>query len=142
MNSEGLALQALLARLASTKGLSPHSAVGYRCLLLLSRVGARALGTHRSGTSERVATAGAADVDHASGRQLRGHLRSELLISSALFTRTSLTLEAHLHVRCQSPASSALPGSARAGGRSQAARSSTCRLRRRQSCSCARSRCC
>jgi len=66
MHSESLALQALLAGLAATNRFSPHGAVGCRCLLLLSRVGTRALGTHWPGTSERVATARAADVDHAS----------------------------------------------------------------------------
>jgi hypothetical protein len=52
MHLERLALQTLLARLAATNGLSPHSPVGCRCLLLLSRVGSRALGTHRPGTGQ------------------------------------------------------------------------------------------
>lgn len=84
MHSDRLALQALLARLAATHRLSPHGAVGCGCLLLLNRVGARALGTHRSGTGEGAATARATDVDHASGSQLGGYLRSELLIPRQL----------------------------------------------------------
>jgi hypothetical protein len=67
VHSESLALQALLAGLATTHGLSPHGAVSCRCLLLLSRVGSRALGTHRSRAGEGVATTCAADIDHASG---------------------------------------------------------------------------
>lgn len=78
VDSERFTLQALLAGLAATHRLSPHGAVGCCCLLLLGRVGARALGTHRSGASEGVATARAADVDHASGSQLGGYLRSKL----------------------------------------------------------------
>ena len=87
MHSESLALQALLARLAATHRLSPHSAVSSRCLLLLSRVGGRALGTHRPGTSD--ATACAADIDHTGGSQLGSYLWSELLMSSQLCSHVS-----------------------------------------------------
>jgi hypothetical protein len=75
----GIALQALLTRLASSHWLSSHCAVGCCCLLLLNRNGSRALGTHWSRASERVATARAADVDHAGRSQLGRDLWGDLL---------------------------------------------------------------
>jgi hypothetical protein len=70
--SKRVALQALLARLASSDRLPSHGAVGCNCLLLLNGARARALGTHRPGTGERATTAGTTHIDHAGGSQLRG----------------------------------------------------------------------
>jgi hypothetical protein len=70
LTSKRLALQALLARLTSTHRLPPHSAVSSSSSSLLRRIGRRALRTHRPGPSERVAAAGATDVDHAGRSQL------------------------------------------------------------------------
>ena len=71
--SESLALETLVASLASTHRLPPHCTVSSSGSgLLLSRVGTGALSAHGPGASERVVATTAADVDHASRRELGG----------------------------------------------------------------------
>ena len=69
---ESIALQALLARLAASHRLPPHSAISSSGSSLLLGTWARAFRTHRPGTGERVAAAGTTDVDDAGRGQLGG----------------------------------------------------------------------
>jgi len=71
MHLKGLALETLIASLASTHRLPPHRAVSSSGLLL-SRAGTGTLSAHGPGTREGVVAASTADVNHAGGCELGG----------------------------------------------------------------------